>query len=180
MKNIHLVVLLLVMSAGPFAVAEDRTVPCPNHLPVSIMNVLAKSYKGWHVASMNMLNSQDRERFAPYISGNCYGIISGTFTSGGMSYAILLLKKNGENYLNELVVFQETKASVDQYVLIPSSDAASAVILRKVPRRTRLTDTETGKQFLALRDTIDLLDPDKGEVRFVWKNGKFTTLIVSE
>ena len=180
MKNLYLVVLLLVMTASRFAVADDGTAPCPNHLPVSIMNVLSKSYLGWNVASMKMLNQQDQKRFRPYVNVNCYGLISGNFTSEGTSYAIYLLKKKGDNYVNELVVFQDTKVKVNQYVLIPSSNAASAVILRKVPRRTRVKDAETGRHFLAQRDIVDLLDPDKGEVQFIWKDGKFITLISSE
>jgi hypothetical protein len=142
--------------------------------------MVENSYQGWHVASMVMLNQQDRQRFKPFISNECYGVISGNFTSDGTSYALYLLKTKDKGYMDQLVVFQEDKSRVNQYVLIPSSFVASAVILRKVRRRTPITDINTGKRFLPLHDVIDLLDPDKGEIYFFWKAGKFISATTSE
>jgi hypothetical protein len=180
MKALYLIVVLSMFWADHLAIAEDKASRCRDNLPSSIRQMVETSYQDWHVASLEMLNQQDRQRFKPFISNECYGVISGNFTSDGTSYALYLLKTKDKGYMNQLVVFQEAQGKVNQYVLIPSSFAASAVILRKIRRRTPITDTGTGKGFRPPHDVIDLLDPDKGEISFFWKAGKFISATPSE
>jgi hypothetical protein len=180
MKALYLIVVLSMFCANHSAIADDKAVPCRDSLPDAIRQMVETSYQGWHMASTEMLNQQDRERFKPFISKGCYGVIRGDFTSEGSSYALYMLKTKDNGYMDQLVVFQEDKGRVNQYILIPSSFVASAVILRKVRRRTSITDINTGKRFLPLHDVIDLFDPDKGEICFFWKAGKFISASTSE
>lgn len=82
--------------------------------------------------------------------------------------------------MDQLVVLQEVKGRVQQYVLLPPQFSASAAILKKISRRTPITDIDTGESSLPLHDVIDLVDPDKGEIVFFWKAGKFIRVTTSE
>jgi hypothetical protein len=162
------------------AFAGEHVNLCYDDLPKSIRQVVDTSYQGWSVASAGVLNRQDRERFEPLIGNKCYGVIRGSFTKEGVSYAVYLLKTKEGGYMNQLVVFQDMGDNVSQTVLIPPSFAASAIILRKMPNRTKHTVGSTGKESPPSHDVIDLLDPDKGEVRFFWKGEKFVSVATAE
>ena len=180
MKTRYLIVMLFVLFTNHFVMASDKIVPCRDSLPAPILQIIKTKYKDWHVASNMMLNQQDRERFNSLISNSCYGIIRGKFISNATSYALYLLKSKGKSYMNQLIVFQEANGKVNQYVLISSSFAASAMILRKMPSRKLIIDADTGEKFIPSRDIIDLFDPDKGEIAYFWKGGKFITVTAAE
>lgn len=180
MRVLYVLVALSIFCGSPLAVADGNAALCHEYLPSSIKQTVKDSYKGWHVASMSVLNQSDRERFKPFIKNECYGLIRGNFTGVGTSYAIYMLRTQGNGYMDQLVVLQEVKGRVQQYVLLPPQFSASATILKKIPRQTSITDIDTGENSVPLHDVIDLEDPDKGAIVFFWKAGKFISVTTSE
>ncbi len=180
MKARYLFVALTLLSANNFLHAGEKTAPCSSTLPSPIRRYVDAKYIGWNLASCEMLNQTEKERFKPLLRDNCYGAIRGHFTNEGTSYALYLLRPLGNGYENQLVVLQEGETGITRHVLVPASFTASAVVLRKLPPGTSIIDANTGKHFLPKHDVISLFDPDKGEVNFFWKAGKFISVSISE
>jgi hypothetical protein len=138
---------------------------CTDLLPVEILRILNEQFSGWHIQKSEALSTTARERWQSEKPLACPGIASGEFTGKNMSYAVLVVRGDGNKSEGRLLAFirNSDRSTYGVQVMEEIQVGAINYFIHKIDVH-RLFDTGSIRRFrVAAKDGPVLFDAGKEE-----------------
>ena len=179
-RILFLLTALLVMRLAGYGEAMSSCSVAA--LPTGISNILTSQFPGWRIATLENLESYDRDLWIKSKPGKCPGITAGHFFNAHMkSFAVLLVPEDAHGKGYKVIAFKpiDGKGNVKPVAVEESgTENASDVVIYRLPPGVFEDPDRTRR----VRVQLDALQVEKMEVStklYFWQAGRFERLITS-
>jgi hypothetical protein len=169
-------VLLVIPASQAFAGGEGDS--C--QLSPAVQRAIQKEFPTWNVVTIDNLNPDDRALWLQEHSNECPGFAVGNFDGrGSPSYAVTLLRHQGEKLWQMLLVVRSENEGYRLHVLSKAQETAHVSVVEKLPPGN-YSSIDQSARIRARFPVIQYEAIEAGAIIYYWRNGRYNSLATSE